>query len=151
VQIICVVDMPPSRSTGEHWQTLAKQPFCSKIKGVHRLTICVAKKRGDKAKLWTKVYMYSTDWKPGGWATEAAALAARAQFKHWVDYERNVPKRTAQAEAAASRSTAALDALLRPPAPTRATLCGVHTGSWLRQRGAEPIFRDPVIITFDPK
>ena len=25
------------------------------------------------------------------------------------------------------------------------------TGSWLRQRGAEPIFRDPVIITFDPK
>ena len=31
------------------------------------------------------------------------------------------------------------------------SLCGVDTGLPSRQRGAEPIFRDPVIITFGPK
>jgi hypothetical protein len=79
----------------------------------------MAKRRGDKFKLWERVG--STEWKPGGWATEAAALAARAQFKQWVDYERNVQQRAAQARSAASRSSSALEALLRPPEPTRAT------------------------------
>jgi hypothetical protein len=31
------------------------------------------------------------------------------------------------------------------------SLCGVDTGLPSRQRGAEPIFRNPVIITFGPK
>ena len=63
--------------------------------------------------------MYSTSWKPGGWATEAAALAARPAFKHWVDYDMNSQQRSAQAESAATRSPASLAALHRPLEPTR--------------------------------
>jgi hypothetical protein len=83
------------------------------------LRIRVAKQRGDSSKLWKEVQ--STDWKPGGWATEAAALAARPQFKDWVDYEMNQPKRTAQAGSTAARSPATIDMLVRPPHPTRSS------------------------------
>ena len=111
--------MPPSSaSSGAHWRTLARQPFCYHRDGAYILGIQVAKQKGDKAAKWKRVY--STEWKPGGWATEAAALAARARFKHWVDYEMNAQQRTAQSEAAASRSPAVLGAL-RPPEPTRAS------------------------------
>ena len=77
----------------------------------------VATRSGDKRHLWKEVS--SAAWKPGGWATQAAALAARIQFKHWVDFERNAKKRAAQSESVASRASAALDALLQTPEPTR--------------------------------
>ena len=101
----------------EHWRTKGRQPECIQSDGRWRLRISAAKQKGDRFQLWHRVY--STEWKRDGWATEAAALAARAQFKHWVDFERNVKKRTAQSKAAASRSSASLDALLQSPEPTR--------------------------------
>ena len=82
-----------------------------------RLWIKAAQRNGDRRSLWHKVT--SAKWKPDGWATEAAALAARLQFKHWVDYEMNSQQRLAQAGSAAARSSASLGALQRPPDPTR--------------------------------
>ena len=38
-------------------------------------------------------------------------MAARAAFKHWVDYERNLQQRQAQSASVASRSSAALNVL----------------------------------------
>ena len=46
-------------------------------------------------------------------------MAARAAFKHWVDYERNSLQRQAQSKSVASRSSAALNVLLQTPEPTR--------------------------------
>jgi hypothetical protein len=104
-------------SLGEHWRTKARQPECYQDDDRWRLRIYVAKRKGDKSKLWNRVY--SCDWKPDGWATEAAAMAARAAFKHWVDYERNLQQRQAQSASVASRSSAALNVLLQTPEPTR--------------------------------
>ena len=101
----------------QHWHTLARQPTTYHKDDRWRLVISSAKRKGDRNGLWERVH--STSWKPGGWATEAAALAARAQFKHWVDFERNAKKRAAQSESVASRASAALDALLQTPEPTR--------------------------------
>ena len=101
----------------EHWRTKARQPECFQDEGCWKLRIYVAKRKGDKSKLWNRVYSY--DWKPDGWATEAAAMAARAAFKHWVDYERNSLQRQAQSKSVASRSSAALNVLLQTPEPTR--------------------------------
>ena len=101
----------------QHWHTLARQTTTYHKDDRWRLVISSAKRKGDRNGLWERVH--STSWKPGGWATEAAALAARAQFKHWVDFERNAKKRAAQSESVASRSSAAMDALLQSPEPTR--------------------------------
>ena len=97
----------PKVPAGQHWRTLDRQPTAYQLHGVHHLRIGVAKQKGDARKLWKEVR--STGCKPGGWVTEAAALAARSQFKHWVDYEMNAPKRAAQSEASASRSPARRD------------------------------------------
>ena len=109
--------MPPTSTSGVHWRTLARQPCVRCTGGVYTLFILVATRSGDKRHLWKEVS--SAAWKPGGWATQAAALAARIQFKHWVDFERNAKKRAAQSESVASRASAALDALLQTPEPTR--------------------------------
>jgi hypothetical protein len=47
--------------------------------------------------------------------------------------------------------SARYDHVVRERSTQNKTLCGVTLGSWLRQPGAEPIFRDPVIITFGSK
>ena len=91
--------------------------MCTKVRGHYLLHISVAKQKGDKSKCWSRVF--STEWKADGWATEAAALAARAAFKHWVDYERNSQQRSAQSESSALRSSARFELLQRPPEPTR--------------------------------
>ena len=87
--------------------------------GQYILEIMIAKRKGEPRAKWKEVS--SAAWKEGGWATEAAALAARTQFKQWVDTGMNAKKRAAQAESAAARSPAGLASLLRPPAPTRAS------------------------------
>ena len=102
-QIVTACSMPKTLAGG-HWRTLSRQPICYSLHGRWWLYILMAKRRGDKFKLWERVG--STEWKPGGRATEAAALAARAQFKQWVDYERNVQQRAAQARSAASEHRA---------------------------------------------
>ena len=112
--------MPPATSpTGLHWRTLTRQPWCKVNHGQYILEIMVAKRKGDPRAKWKRVS--SAAWKEGGWATEAAALAARTQFKQWVDTGMNAQQRAAQAESAAARSPAGLASLLRPPAPTRAS------------------------------
>ena len=105
---------------GQHWRTLARQPRAAFKDGVFTLSIDVAKQRGDnQSKAWKRVSA-ADGWKLGGWATEAAALAARHQFKHWVDYEMNSQQRGAQTDAARARSPASLAAALSPPAATAA-------------------------------
>ena len=102
--------MPPATSpTGLHWRTLTRQPWCRVKDGQYILEMMVAKQKGDPRAKWMKVS--SAAWKEGGWATEAAALAARTQFKQWVDTGMNAKKRAAQAESAAARSPAGLASL----------------------------------------
>jgi hypothetical protein len=129
--------MPRRKSSatpaGQHWRTLGRQPRHRLRHGVHVLNIDVAKQRGDKSPAWDRVYS-STTFHPGGWATEAAALAARAAFKHWVDNEMNSQQRGAQLGAARARSPATLGMVLSPPAPTRVSgrkrplVMDVHVG-----------------------
>eukprot|EP00966_Prymnesium_polylepis_P031111 723885-Prymnesium_polylepis.1 len=79
---------PTTPAAGKHWRTLKRLPWLDPLPdGSYRLQIEVAKERGAKRVRWKKVS--STEFKPGGWATEAAALAARPAFKRWVDYEMN--------------------------------------------------------------
>ena len=107
-----------SPPTEQHWRTLGRQPRVALKDGTFTLTIDYAKQKGDKCKLWARVS--SADrWRRGGWATEAAALAARPHFKHWVDNEMNSQQRAAQSSSAVARSPASLAAALSPPLPTR--------------------------------
>lgn len=129
--------MPRRKSSatpaGQHWRTLGRQPRHRVRDGAHDLNIDFAKQRGDKSHAWGHVYS-STTFHPGGWATEAAALAARPAFKHWVDYEMNQGQRAGQAVSAGRRSPAALGMALSPPAPTRVSsrkrpaVTDVHVG-----------------------
>ena len=131
----------PKVLAGQHWRTLDRQPTAYQLHGVYHLRIRVAKQRADRSKFWKE--FKSTDWKPGCWVTEAAALAARPQFKHWVDYDMNAAQRAGQSEASSSRSPAAINALLRPPAPTRASerlrsrVFSVHVSTGLKAGGGK--------------
>ena len=107
-----------STPAGQHWRTLGRQPRIVFSNGVYTLAIDYARRKGEKSSMWKRVYS-ADEWKPGGWATEAAALAARSQFKHWVDHGMHLQQRLAQADSAAARSPASLGALQRPPDPTR--------------------------------
>ena len=103
-----------------HWRTLRRQPWsCKTPEGTFRLAIQVAKQKGDRVR--TSKVVYSTDFRAGGWATEAAALAARPGFKKWVDSGMNKQQRLAQKESVIPRAAAGLAALLKPPDPTRAS------------------------------
>jgi hypothetical protein len=107
-----------STPAGQHWRTLGRQPRIVFRNGVYTLAIDYARRKGEKSSMWKRVYS-ADEWKPGGWATEAAALAARSQFKHWVDHDMHLQQRLAQADSAAARSPASLSAQQRPPDPTR--------------------------------
>ena len=63
--------------TEQHWRTMGRQPCLMNRNGVLVLHVGYAKQKGDKRQNWKRVYS-SDQFKPGGWATEAAALAARS-------------------------------------------------------------------------
>ena len=101
----------------EHWRTLARQPWCIEYLAKWRLVIRVAKQKGDRPGKWKLVY--STDFKEGGWATKAAAFAARSSFKQWVDTGMHPQCRLAQKSSVVPRNQAFLNSLLRTPDPAR--------------------------------
>ena len=101
------------------WRTGNRQPSVSQERdGTWRLQIRYAPHQG--ARLAKQQWARSTD--PGydqKWATEAAAIGAKAHFKEWVDKGRNPLKRSAQSASAAARAEAVERARARPLLPTR--------------------------------
>ena len=104
--------------TEQHWRTMGRQPCLMNRDGVFVLHVDYAKQKGGKRQNWKRVYS-SDQFKPGGWTTEAAALAARSEFKHWVDYEMNQVQRAGQVASSGRRSPATLATALSPLPPTR--------------------------------
>jgi hypothetical protein len=107
----------PPTPAGQHWRTLGRQPRLVKRHGAIILHIDYATRPRDKSSAWKRVS--SDQFKPGGWVTEAAALAAASKFKHWVDHEMNSQQRLAQKSSATARASAALATALSPPPPMR--------------------------------
>jgi hypothetical protein len=105
------------RDHRHRWRTGDRIPGVTMKHGAYILRIKVpATKNGKPTKFVT-----SADWKPGGWATELAALAARQQFKDWIDFDMHAAKRAAQSASVLPRTASLVASLARPEEPTRAS------------------------------
>ena len=109
----------PGDRSGNTWRTGNRQPTECFNHGTWCLQVRYAPyQRASSAKLRVA---RSTDkgYEPHTWATQAAAIAAKAHFKAWVDYGRNPLKRAAQAASAVARAAAVVSARVQPLLSTR--------------------------------
>eukprot|EP00966_Prymnesium_polylepis_P050479 1168670-Prymnesium_polylepis.1 len=104
--------------TTTHWRTGDRQPEACHVHKTWRLRIRYAPYQGAR-KAQQKVAWSTDQGYEQTWATQAAAIAAKADFKAWVNHGRGGKQRTAQLASAAARVKAVELARAEPLLPSR--------------------------------
>eukprot|EP00966_Prymnesium_polylepis_P239967 5548955-Prymnesium_polylepis.1 len=140
--------MPPkstNRTSAVTTKTGNRQPTACKLHGVWQLQIRYAPRTYASKLEWARSTDKGYD---KTWATEEAAIAAKAHFKKWVDDGRSTQQRAAQAASTAARAKTVETARANPRLPVR-----FRGGVWLESAAPTPVLSftacSPTTIAID--
>ena len=120
VQITMPSGKTPSKPVSDTaWRTENRQPTEYQLHNKWHLMIKYAPYRGARGQKLDTARSTHQGYDKGGWATRAAAIAAKPHFKEWVNSGRNSQQRAAGATSAVARAKAVEAARQRPLVPTR--------------------------------
>ena len=120
VQITMPSGTTPSKPVSDTaWRTENRQPTEYQMHNKWHLMIKYAAYRGARGKKLDTARSTHQGYDKGGWATRAAAIAAKPHFKEWVNSGSSSQQRAAGAASVVARAEAVAAARQRPLVPTR--------------------------------